>query len=181
VSTLLWIILAVFLASVTYLAGVRRGRRQLESRTEATTVGALSTSTSVLPVDSARYKERIPDEHFWFSAITLSLNAFLISHAQQWRIDVFPALWVGFLNLYALYLVVHRAASHAGKLVTPTALLDRPQRDRTYQDKWTETKCNLHTVLSHVPFVICEGSGALFYILCIVTSYFAVLFAHRVL
>ena len=181
--TWVWIVFGVVLAGLTYLAGIWTGRRSRPAP-RAHLIPAdtsSSVSTSIVPVDTVRYKDRIADEHFWFTATTLGLNGFLISQAAQWRLGTFAALWVGFLNLYGLYLVVHRAASHAGKLMAPPELQGRSQRERTYRDKLIETKYNLGTVCKHVPFVLFECSGALFFILLIITSYFGMLFAHHVL
>ena len=135
-------------------------------------------SGSPVPYDTSRYKENILGEHFWITATTLGLNAFLITQADGWSLGWLALLWVGLLNIYALFLVVHRAASHAGKLVIRSDIMNKPQRDRSFRDKAVETGDNLPAVISHIPFVVCELSGAFFFILLIVTAYVGVLVVH---
>jgi hypothetical protein len=117
-------------------------------------------------------KFKIVDEHFWFTATTLGFNAFIISsnsvHDYHWQIRIIST----FISLFALFLIIHRSAAHANKIegVYPQDIASLPQKDRTWRHKLSETLCHFKVVVKHIPFVICEFSGSLFYCLLVTIS-----------
>lgn len=125
----------------------------------------------MIAYDTSRYKEFIPNEHFWFTATTLGIDAFLIAELSDPSLPIYVLLWVGLINLYAAYLVVHRSAAHAGKLKLPRRVAEKAQSERTFSDKLTETLLNVRVCLRHLPFILGELSGSLFYLILIVSAY----------
>lgn len=120
------------------------------------------------------HKERIIiDQQFWFTATIMGVNGFLISYSSNIVYTKFTLIWITFMNLYTLFLIIHRAASHADKIKIPTKILQKPQGERTPFDKAIETIYHFKACIKHIPFMIAEFSGSLFYSLLVITSYIA--------
>lgn len=125
-------------------------------------------------VDTSEHRASIQDQHFWITATTIAINAFLMSQVDQLGLSVAGILWIGLLNLYAVFLILHRSAYHAGKLMLPDSCLNVPQQERGFRHKWAETRLNLPIVARQLFFAIGECSGTLFYLLLVGSSYMAV-------
>lgn len=126
-------------------------------------------------------KHRIVDEHFWFTATALGFNAFLISLASKDSAVDAPdvlALCSIIVSLYASYLIIHRSAAYADKLQIPKRLEGVEEKEKSFLDKGQETVYHLWTCARHVPWVVFEFSGSLFYLLLVVLSSLGVLYAH---
>jgi hypothetical protein len=91
------------------------------------------------------------------------------------------------ISLYAVFLVLQRSADAEGEFKEP--IEDVPgeasesvveRRTARRERKWRETKRNLDVVWHHIPFVLREASGALFYVLLILVSCVGVLLATPV-
>lgn len=122
------------------------------------------------------HKEQIiVDQHFWFTATMLGINGWLISSGDKIAFSTFTLIWITFLNGYAMFLIIHRAAYHADKVAYPEKLTNKPQSERNFRDKLSETLINIKITIKHIPFMIAEFSGSLFYTLLVLTSYIAFL------
>ena len=123
---------------------------------------------------SFEHREQIiVDQHFWFTATMLGINGWLTSSSDKIVFSAFTLVWITFLNIYAIFLIIHRAAYHADKVIYPENLSNKPQSEKNVRDKLSETFINVKITLNHIPFVIAEFSGSLFYVLLVLTSYIA--------
>jgi hypothetical protein len=125
------------------------------------------------PEDNRRYVEQT-----WFATATGALNGFLLNGMQSigslWLVKPLSLLF----SVYAVFLVLQRSADAEGEFKKKeNEIADLPGETRS-ERKWRETKLNLRVVRRHLPFVLRECSGALFYVLLIAISCLAVLFAH---
>jgi hypothetical protein len=110
-------------------------------------------------------------EHFWFTATTLALNAFLLSDTIRGKYSFAARAAVSTLfSLYAAYLIVNRSAAAAGKIKFPRDLEEIPADQKTFKHKFRETWHTLKIVPRHLLFVVCELSGAFFYLLLLLVS-----------
>lgn len=116
-------------------------------------------------------RNRIIDQQFWFTATTMGVNGFLISNYDKIIYSHFSLWWISFINFYAIFLIIHRAASHAFKTTLPQKLSRKPQSEKGFFDKFKETLFYFKVAFEHIPFIIGEFSGSLFYILLVLTSY----------
>jgi hypothetical protein len=117
----------------------------------------------------------ILNEHFWFTATTLAVNAFLISATIQGKYSFAARVAVSTLiSVYAAYLIVQRSAGAAGKIRFPEDLMKIPADQKTFRHKSRETWHTLRIVPSHLLFVVCELSGSFFYLLLVLASCVAV-------
>lgn len=106
-------------------------------------------------------KSHIIDEHFWFTATTLGVNAFLMSSKLEvGRFAVLAASSV--VSLFAVFLVVHRASVHAG-------IFDGVPGEDLYH-RWRNTRRKFARFFPGLAYVLVDCSGALFYLLLIVIS-----------
>jgi hypothetical protein len=106
-------------------------------------------------------KSHIIDEHFWFTATTLGVNAFLMS--SKLAIGKTAILTVSsVVSLFAIFLVVHRANVHAGTIEGV------PGSGLKY--RWRNTRRKFVGFFPGLVFIIIDFSGALFYLLLIVIS-----------
>lgn len=121
--------------------------------------------------------ENVLQEHFWFTATVLAVNGFLMSDAPP-DYSVAVAVVSTLVSLYGAYLIVERSAAVAGKINLPEELERMPTREKTWREKWRETQYKLRIAGSHVPFVVCELSGAFFYLVLVVFSWLGVLAAR---
>lgn len=119
-------------------------------------------------------KDKIVDEHFWFTATTLAVNAFLISTNTIQRYAISLKAISTVISLFAIFLIVHRSAAHADKIRMPRGLKRIPERSKTSIHKAKETWVFLKLFPKHLLFVICEFSGALFYLILVLGSCIAV-------
>ena len=112
----------------------------------------------------------ILQEHFWFTATTLAVNGFLMSAnigCKNWYVvRIISTL----ISAYAVYLIVERSASAANKIKLPKDLEDKKSDKKTASDKARETWHRFKIVPKHFLFVVCEFSGAFFYLLLVVAS-----------
>ncbi len=115
---------------------------------------------------------KIVEEHFWFTAMTVGFNAFVIEKMPNHGKGVLFAATL--VNLYAIFLILHRAAAHAGKLRYPRSIAGMDEKNKRFYHKGIETLCHLAIAIEMIPTVLFELSGALFYILLITVSYLAV-------
>ncbi len=118
-------------------------------------------------------ENKILEEHFWFTAMTVGFNAFVFEKMHTPGKGALCAVTI--VNLYAVFLILHRAAAHAGKLRYPESIAQMDERKKRFYHKGIETLCHLRTALCIIPTVFFEFGGALFYILLIVVSYLAVI------
>lgn len=112
--------------------------------------------------------DKIIDEHFWFTATTIGFN-FVVLDKIVGKVDFnqfFPVIL--FINLYAIYLILHRAAAYAQRLVPASSKFEGA---KTYADKFKETQNNVWSAIKMLPMVVVEFSGSLFYIILIVASF----------
>lgn len=111
-------------------------------------------------------KKIIVDESFWFTATTLGINGFLVN-SSNFHLSSIGLLLIGLVNVFSIYLLVHRSASYHNKL--------KGIGTNTVSDKFKkETLPNLWISIKHVPMIFAEFSGSLFYILLIVVSFLGV-------
>ena len=123
---------------------------------------------------SFEYKEQIiVQQHFWFTITMLGINGFLISNYNNEPYSLYTLIWISILNLYAIYLIISRAASHADKIHFPEKITKIPQSERTYKEKAMETIIRIKATFRHIPFMIFELSSSLFYTLLVLTSFIA--------
>ena len=121
---------------------------------------------------SFEHKEQIiVQQHFWFTVTMLTVNGFLISTHNNEPYSLYTLVWVSFLNLYAIFLIISRAASHADKIHFPEKITKIPQSERTYKEKAMETIITIKATLRHIPFMIFEFGNSLFYTLLVLGSY----------
>jgi len=109
-------------------------------------------------------KTFITEEQFWFTATTVGVNAFLLSCTLpicEWLIATVSVV----MTTYCIYLILYRSAAHAGKLVKPKISENVDEKDKTWRHKAAETSMYLRTVFRHIPFVVCEASGSLFFVM----------------
>jgi len=120
--------------------------------------------------------EKIIDEHFWFTATTIGFN-FVVIDKIIGKVDfnyVFPYILI--VNLYAIYLILHRAAAHAQRLAPVSSKFEG---DKTCADKLKETRNNVWSAIKMLPIVIVEFSGSLFYILLITGSFLGIILLNH--
>jgi len=111
----------------------------------------------------------ILQEHFWFTATAVGINAFLMSSDAKLCHWAVAPIVSSVLSAYAAFLIVHRSAAHAGK-IDYSADLPPEHKDRTWRHKLVETRCNIKAFVPHVWWIMCELSGAFFYFLLILLS-----------
>lgn len=116
-------------------------------------------------------RDKIIDQHFWFTVTAMSLNGYLISNCDKVVYSLFTIIWISFLNLYICFLIIQRSAYHAGKIRTPENIKKKPQFERNFIDKIKETGINIKTSIKHIPFIVGEFSGSLLFLLLVITSY----------
>lgn len=117
---------------------------------------------------------KIVDEHFWFTAITLGFNTFIIDKLET-KLDNKWTIFSAFvINVYAVFLILHRAAAQADRLKYPKWLEEMDENKKRFYHKGLESLIHLWISIKMIPFVICELSGALFYILLILVSFFGI-------
>jgi hypothetical protein len=114
---------------------------------------------------------KIVEEQFWFTAMTVGFNAFVVEKMPSHGKGVLIAATV--INLYAIFLILHRAAAHAGKLKYPRSISEMDEKDKRFYHKGIETLCHVGIAIGMIPTVVFELSGSLFYILLITISYLA--------
>lgn len=141
--------------------------------------------SSEMPDDtksSSPDRSRIVDEHFWITATTLAVNGFIISEC----LDLSPAslFWARIgatvISIFAVFLIVHRSSSDAGILKNwyPDRLRGLKREEKKFWHKAWETWCHVKLFPFHLVYVVCEASGALFYLLLVVLSVLGVWFAN---
>lgn len=121
-------------------------------------------------------QDKIIDEHFWFTATTIGFN-FVIIDKVLGKINfnyILPYILI--INLYAVFLILHRSAAHAQRLTPPSSKLEK---DKTYSDKLKETKNNFWSAFKMISVVIIEFSDSLFYILLIVGSFLGIILQNH--
>ena len=119
----------------------------------------------------------IPEEQFWFTATTVGVNAFLLSSTvpiPSWLVAPVSVV----MSIYCVFLILHRSAAHAEKLVTPKMCENVNEKDKTWRHKAAETRMHIRTVFRHIPFVVFEASRALFFVMLAVASCIAVLIRY---
>lgn len=121
-------------------------------------------------------KYKIIDEHFWFTATTIGINGFLITSSVIQNTCISIKIWSTIISTYASFLIFHRSAAHANKFIDclPETLTKLPQKEWTCKHRAIKTKIELFITIKHVPYVFCAMSGALFYLLLVISSCFAV-------
>jgi hypothetical protein len=98
----------------------------------------------------------------------------LISQKGDLALHGFGLLWIGFLNLFAILLILDRSAVYAGRTIRQQRPPVKPAIEQGMQEQAKGLIFKLERCVKHLPFVILEFSGALFYILLIVTSFIGV-------
>jgi hypothetical protein len=116
--------------------------------------------------------DQIVSEHFWFTATTLGLNAFLISADPSPSTAWWARACSTAVSAYAVFLIVHRSAAHAGKLADlyPEDLRALSESQKEFWHKGRETWAHLKIFPRHLLFVVFEFNGALFYVSLVVLS-----------
>jgi hypothetical protein len=117
---------------------------------------------------------KLVDEHFWITATTLAFNAFIIS-AEIKSDSLYKILASSIVSVFAIFLIIHRSAAHANKIEYPHDVKSIAEKDKSCKHKLVESWAHIKIVIKHIPFVICELSGALFYIVLIVLSFMGVI------
>lgn len=112
----------------------------------------------------------ILQEHLWFTATTLAVNGFLMSEAIQNKHSCAARAVSTVVSAYAAYLIVQRSAAAADKIKLPEDLKNIKPDQSTFRHKVRETWYNVKIVPSHFLFVVCELSGAFFYLLLVLAS-----------
>ena len=102
----------------------------------------------------------------------LGFNGLAISASDTLSLGALGLGWMGVLNGYCVYLIVHRAAAHADRFDPQPPTPPRPARLRA-SDRASATAGEVRAALRHAPYVVAECSGALFYIALVLTSYVA--------
>jgi hypothetical protein len=90
-------------------------------------------------------KNKIVEEHFWFTAITVGFNAFVIEKMSTDAKGVFYA--VTLVNFYAIFLILHRAAAHAGKIKYPKSIAQMDETEKRFYHKGIETLCHFRAAI----------------------------------
>lgn len=126
-----------------------------------------------IELNKLEVRNRIIDQQFWFTATTMSVNGFLVSMCDKVNFSTFTFWWITFINFYAIYLLIQRGASHAYKTGLPPKLTIKPPSERGFLDKLKETVFYFKISFNHIPYIIGEFSGTLFYILLVLSSYAA--------
>jgi hypothetical protein len=119
-------------------------------------------------------KEKIVDEHFWFTATTLAVNGYLIATNTPPQYNALTKITSTLISLYAIFLIIHRSAALADKIQMPESIRRIPERDKSFIHKGKETWVHIKLVPKHLVFVIFEFSGAFFYLLLVLVSCVAV-------
>jgi hypothetical protein len=124
------------------------------------------------PEDNRRYTEQT-----WFAAATGTLNGLLLNGMKSipepgavYAVKLLSLL----ISLYAAFLVLQRSADAAGEFEKTENQIDEVSGETREGRKWRETRRNLRVAWRHLPFVLHEASGALFYLLLIGVSCLAV-------
>ena len=129
--------------------------------------------------DRDRVEKRILTEQFWFTAITLAINGFLIScHKDNtYAVTVFVVTGSSIITLFAIYLIVLRWVDYVGKRKTPKCYKkgESKQKDtQLWRYKRAEASCDLKSVYRYLWAAICECSGSGFCLLLVFLSCVAV-------
>jgi len=119
-------------------------------------------------------KDKIVDEHFWFTATTLAVNGYLLSSDIISKYNLSAKIISSFISLYAIFLIIHRSAAHADKIHMPESLKNIPESEKTFIHKGKETWIHFKLIPEHILFVIFEFSGTLFYLILVLFSCIAV-------
>ena len=127
--------------------------------------------------DKEDRKNDILQEHFWFTATTLAVNGFLMSGTVDCK-QLYARVISTLISFYAGYLIIERSASAAGKFNLSEDLKTIPSDQKTAKHKARETWCRLKIVPKHFLFVVCELSGAFFYLLLVAASCIGVWLTH---
>jgi len=122
------------------------------------------------------WKFKIVDEHFWFTAITLAFNSFIISNIINETNNKLVIIAAYAINIYAIFLILHRAAAHADRLKYPKWISQKAENEKKFYHKGFETLIHIWISIKMIPVVIFELSGAFFYILLIIFSFLGILF-----
>jgi hypothetical protein len=117
---------------------------------------------------------KILDEHFWFTAITLGFNTFIIDKLDTKLNNNWIIIAAFIINIYAIFLILHRAAAHSDRLKLPIWLEDMDENKKSFYHKGVESLFNLWTSIKMIPIVIFELSGAFFFILLIIFSFLGI-------
>jgi hypothetical protein len=120
-------------------------------------------------------KNRIVDEHFWFTAITLTFNAFAVDKFKDEINSNLIFIASSIISFYAIFLILERAATYSGRIKYPKWLEKIEENKKMFYHKGFETLLNIWISIKMIPMVIFEFSGAFFYILLVVFSYLGVL------
>ena len=169
----------VVLAGVLVPLLVRYSERQREYVPWKVSPDPPSHSVSNRGMNIMAGSDRIVDEHFWFTATTVTVNALVASAISK---PGAPSLTFKVLSTvisaFAMYLILQRSAAHAGKIKVPQELLILSESDKTFRHKIRETWASMKIVPSHLLFVVGEFSGALFYLVLVGGSCLFVWLAH---
>jgi hypothetical protein len=116
-------------------------------------------------------KKTIVDEQFWFTATILGVNGFLIS-VESKKNNTIEIFAFSFLSFFAMYLVQNRSAKYARKFdLSPQKRIEESEISHRFRI----TKYEVIESLKHLPYIIFEFSGTLFYLSLILFSYLALL------
>jgi hypothetical protein len=119
-------------------------------------------------------KNIIVEEHFWFTAITLAFNAFILDKMKD-KLDNSLLLTAALIiNIYAMFLILHRAAAHADRLKYPKWIEKIKEHDKKFYHKGVETLFHIWISIKMIPIVIFELSGAFFYLLLVIFSFLGI-------
>ncbi len=116
----------------------------------------------------------IRDEQFWFTATAVGLNGFILSSNIESMPKCFILAASTLVTLYSVFLILHRSAKHADKIVYKTGMKGF-EKDKSWKDKMSETIAHLEAVWRHIPYVVFEFSGSFFFILIVLLSWVAVI------
>jgi len=119
-------------------------------------------------------KNRIIDEHFWFTAITVAFNSFILEKFSD-KLDS-PLITTSaiIINSYAIFLILHRAAADSDRLKYPKWIEKMEENRKKFYHKGLESVINIWISIKMIPVVIFELSGAFFYILLILISFLGI-------
>lgn len=116
--------------------------------------------------------DTITSEQFWVTATTIGFNFVVIDNVVEKNYCGYILPYIILINIYAVYLILHRAASYSSRLAPE---IPKSERMKTCSDKLHETKNNIIAAIKMIPMVVVELSGSLFYILLILGSFFGIL------